>query len=213
MIVPTIYTSLASAAAETTATAPWWGVPIIAGGFLLIGASLAFLSTLASDKRKAKRDKDERIMIDTRTVGLEYLDAATELANVIRTQQDPSRALKRDEYLKAMQASLIRVNEKWRKFELFADEKALETGGRLDAACVLLSISAFGSEIPHDQLQDLETARYAFINTLRKASGVGEIAYVFPDAATKERLEEGITEIKNDFGADLEKNYGTPREK
>jgi hypothetical protein len=38
------------------ATAPWWGVPVIAGGFLLIGAVLGFLFTSVADWRKHRRE-------------------------------------------------------------------------------------------------------------------------------------------------------------
>lgn len=36
--------------------APWWGVPLIAGAFLLTGALIAFISTSVSDRRKLARE-------------------------------------------------------------------------------------------------------------------------------------------------------------
>jgi hypothetical protein len=53
--------------------APWWGVPVIAGTFLLIGALIAFLSTAASDRRKLARE-------DRRQWDKEIRDAYVEIA-------------------------------------------------------------------------------------------------------------------------------------
>src|SRR5579885_1893176 len=39
--------------------APWWGVPLLAGTFLLLGAVIAFVSTYFSDRRKLARE-DQR---------------------------------------------------------------------------------------------------------------------------------------------------------
>lgn len=192
--------------------APWWGVPVITASAVLFGALVAFLSARASDGRKAKRDQEERIMTDTRDVALEYLDAANALAATVRAQGDPSRALDVQSYLKAMQANLMAEQQKWGKFELFAHDNALEAGKGLETACLVLSLSAFQGRIPTEELQDFETAKYSFVNTLRKASGVGEIPYVFPDAATKERLDDGVASLKDDFSKDLENNFGIPRE-
>lgn len=57
----------------TTASAPWWGVPVIAGIFLLSGALIAFLSTAASDRRKLARE-------DRRQWDKEIRDAYVEIS-------------------------------------------------------------------------------------------------------------------------------------
>ena len=41
-------------------SAPWWGVPVIAGGFLLLGAVLGYFLNRAHDNRKAERDRIQR---------------------------------------------------------------------------------------------------------------------------------------------------------
>jgi hypothetical protein len=56
MIAGPLATSPSPAPAPTTTSAPWWGVPVVAGCFLLIGALIAFLSTAASDRRKLARE-------------------------------------------------------------------------------------------------------------------------------------------------------------
>jgi len=52
-MLPPVPAALAPAA---PGSAPWWGVPVIAGGFLLAGAVIAFLSTSLSDRRKLARE-------------------------------------------------------------------------------------------------------------------------------------------------------------
>jgi hypothetical protein len=43
-------------AAEAAQSAPWWGVPTIAGCFLVIGGAISFISTYFSDKRRARQE-------------------------------------------------------------------------------------------------------------------------------------------------------------
>lgn len=187
------YVSYLSTIASAS-TSPWWGVPAITGGAALFGAMVAFISAFAIDRRKAKRDKAERIMIETRTVGLEYLDSASSLARLIYTQRDPSRSLGTNEYAKAIQASLMNSQAGWEKFELFAHDDALRTGKDLSTACFVLAIEAFRGH-PIDELRNFESVKYAFINTLRKASGVGEIEHKQPDPETAEKLNDGVEAV------------------
>lgn len=206
----TSYLLSAEIAPALATASPWWGVPVITASAVLVGALVAFVSTRASDSRKFKRDKAERIMVDTRSVGLEYLAAASSLEGTIRAQQDLSRELQKREYLRAMQVALMNVQAKWGKFELFADEQALATGKDLDTACLVLFLSAFKGEVPSEELKEFGIAKYAFINTLRKSSGVGEIPYVFPEAQTKDDLDADVAILQQRFDEDLKKNFGTP---
>ena len=59
--------------------APWWGVPAIAGGFLVLGALLGFWFNKIQDDRKAKRELAARYM-DQR---LEHCSALLESARVV----------------------------------------------------------------------------------------------------------------------------------
>jgi hypothetical protein len=191
--------------------APWWGVPLMAGVFLLTGACIAYFSTRASDNRKAKRDKAERIMIDTRSVGLEYLEAATHLAEVVKSQESEHRALPANEYLLAIHDALIDLRSKWRKFELFAQEDALKTGQGLFNACIILMIPGIDEESVVERLRDFEHMKLSFINTLRAASGVGiiEVAPIDPD--TEKELKEASKALVDDIGERLMRAHGDVR--
>lgn len=180
----------------------------MAGIFLLIGALVAFLSTRASDSRKANRDKAERIMIDTRAVGLEYLDAATHLAEVVKSQESALRALPSNEYLLAIHDALISLREKWRKLELFAQEEALETGRSLFNACIVLMVPGNHDGEAAQSLREFEHKKLRFINTLRAASGVGIIKVETIDAATEKELKEASDALVDDIGERLTRAHG-----
>ena len=64
--------ALWAAVANSPDPAPWWGVPVVAGSFLLGGAVLGFLFNRANDKRKAKLEADIRWheLVRTLTAGI-----------------------------------------------------------------------------------------------------------------------------------------------
>lgn len=53
-------TPTALPAAVASQAAPWWGVPVLAGGFLILGALLGFFFNRLHDDRRAKRERHER---------------------------------------------------------------------------------------------------------------------------------------------------------
>ena len=57
--------------------APWWGVPMIAGGFLILGGVLTFVYTYINDFRKDRRE--DRRRFDEKT-----LDSAAQIASRAR---------------------------------------------------------------------------------------------------------------------------------
>jgi len=67
-----IQTALSALVAANPVPAPWWGVPVVAGSFLLGGAILGFLFNRANDKRRAKLEADIRWheLVRTLTAGI-----------------------------------------------------------------------------------------------------------------------------------------------
>lgn len=74
-----------------TATAPWWGVPVLAGGFTLLGVALSQLFTFLLEKTRAKRSEAQRWDADLRQLYARYLVEARRLrdASVVRFDGDP----------------------------------------------------------------------------------------------------------------------------
>ena len=50
----------AAPAAATAVAAPWWGVPVVAGTFLIVGAVLGFFFNRANENRKTAREDQLR---------------------------------------------------------------------------------------------------------------------------------------------------------
>ena len=60
-------------------SAPWWGVPVIAGGFLILGAALGFLFNWLIENRKAKAALRTRFVDQTLGFSSKVLSDASEL--------------------------------------------------------------------------------------------------------------------------------------
>lgn len=56
--------------------APWWGVPVIAGGFLVVGAVLGFFFNRWNEDRKAKREDARRWHDEVRTLAAQIILSA-----------------------------------------------------------------------------------------------------------------------------------------
>lgn len=68
--------------AATVAAAPWWGVPVVAGSFLVIGAVLGFWFNRLQDDRKAKREHDQRWYEHVRSLSAEAVALISEYISV-----------------------------------------------------------------------------------------------------------------------------------
>jgi hypothetical protein len=208
-----VLTIIASAVLETVSTvppapaAPWWGVPVLTGGATLFGALIAFISAHTADARKAKREKAERIMIDTRTVGLEFLEATNNLSRVFRGQSNPAKALAPTDYLTSVMEGIIALQEAWGKFELFAHDDALATGKALYDECFVLVIPALDRETESLSVEQFEEKKLAFVNTLRKASGVGRIEVKALEPEAREKLEADKDALLEDVADKLQRQY------
>jgi hypothetical protein len=73
-------------------TAPWWGVPTIAGTFLLvgglIGALVSFFSVRASDRRKAAREDEQRWHELVRTLSAGVFASAANIKELARENSE-----------------------------------------------------------------------------------------------------------------------------
>lgn len=81
-------------AAPVPGPAPWWGLPVVAGGFLLAGALLAFLAIALSDRRKLNREDRRRWDREIRDTYLEitrHLARITAFRNQVLTDEDDRR--------------------------------------------------------------------------------------------------------------------------
>ena len=64
--------------------APWWGVPVVAGSFLLFGAVLGFVFNRANDKRRAELDAEARWREVVRTLTAAIFAHAARIKDLAR---------------------------------------------------------------------------------------------------------------------------------
>lgn len=169
----------------------------------VIGGLITWLVTKSSDARKAKRDKAERIMIDSRTASLEFIDAVDSLSGHIRRQRGP-QALEHRYYLRGLQDCISEVRSKHSKVEIYADHKILESAKELLASTFLLLVPIASDEEARDVFEKHDVTKIKFINAIRVASGVKAIVENTPTQHEREEMRSKINETVEVIGAGLE---------
>lgn len=150
--------------------APWTAALI----GTVIGGLITWLVARSSDSRKAKRDKAERILIDSRNASLEFIDAVDSLAGLIRRQRGP-QALEHRYYLRGLQDYISEVRSKHSKVEIYADQRIMEPAKELLGSALLLLRPIDGEEEARELFDKHEGTKIKFINAIRVASGVKAI--------------------------------------
>jgi len=69
-------------AAASAGAAPWWGVAVVAGSFLLLGGFLTFLFTRSNEDRKADRERRAMWEADVLERGVELLVAGEKMRDL-----------------------------------------------------------------------------------------------------------------------------------
>ena len=67
-----------------TISAPWWGVPVVAGTFLIVGAVVGFLFNWLTDSRRAKREDRLRNLADVKATSLKVAEILRQLSGLYR---------------------------------------------------------------------------------------------------------------------------------
>jgi len=152
--------------------APWWGVPVVAGSFLLVGALLGFLFNRSNEDRKAKREADIRWHRDIRVLVAELLKVGDDHWDVSRRlmrrdanphpEEDLDRALS-EEIVRALNVLRMKKVE----ISLIAPE-TLDMKAMSYANLVLSADDTIEQGLPEDEVYDLILmGKYALIDALR----------------------------------------------
>lgn len=169
----------------------------------VIGGLITWLVTKSSDARKAKRDKAERILIDSRTASLEFIDAVDSFSSHIRRQRGP-QALEHRYYLRGLQDGISEVRSKHSKVEIYADHKILEPAKELMVSTLLLLSPIDSEKEARDIFEQHDSTKVKFINAIRIASGVKPIVEKEPTPEAREEAREKIEEAVDLIGSRLE---------
>lgn len=204
--------------------APWWGVPLLAGLFVIIGALVAFFSTRASDRRKAENDKETKQLSHTREAAEALLKVGNDLEMLVKEQETKTRARPANEYLDLCMEHVLKLKEVWAAYELVSVKSTLKPGEGYFAALLLLAMPTADSTKRTALLNAEATRRMDFINSLRTTAGLEKIdrtpGQVVPredidkDEAQKKAFLEAAAELitRHPVNHDKAKDGGTPKE-
>lgn len=154
---------------------PWWGVPLLAGLFAVLGSLIALISTRASDKRRAKREEKERIMSDSRTAAMDVIEAADSIEHLTLMQQTEGRALTSDQLATLTSDATTKLDNAWSRFQVYGDEEAIEAGRQLMVAVRMLKNSGHSERAFIDRSASLIKARNDFVDILRVNAGLPKL--------------------------------------
>lgn len=157
---------------------PWWGVPLIAGGFLLTGALIAFISTSVSDRRKLARE-------DRRQWDREIRDSYIEISDQVDLIVDYRyRGGEPDEYKRARyevgRAALGVIRREVERLEIIGTDLVISRGHDLVDSCQTV-VSLW-----HDKINPGK-AEYRSVN-----GALGELRNAVKDGIRLERYKPFI---------------------
>jgi len=159
--------------------APWWGVPVIAGAFLLTGALIAFISTSISDRRKLARE-------DRRQWDREIRDSYIEISNQVNLINNyqyrsigESDKIKRARY-EAGAAALGTIRQEVERLEIIAIDLVISRARDLESSCQTI-VSRWHDGINGDKF-DYRSMR----------GGLGELRHAVKDGIRLKRYKPYI---------------------
>lgn len=147
-------------------SAPWWGVPVIAGGFLLLGALLGFVLNRINEQSKQRREANTRWHDLIRELSAEIVTRSDQLwemrfqRNQIISGMENARQefRSRTAEIDAVQVGLIsKANEL----------KLLAPSNVSDAAREIVKLTFAGSKEGRNLMQEQEDLKQVFMHAVR----------------------------------------------
>lgn len=154
---------------------PWWSVPLLAGLFAVLGSLITFISTRASDNRRAKREEKERIMSDSRETAMDVIEAAHSIERLTMMQQTEGRELHSDQLTASTSDATMKLDSAWSRFQVYGDGEAIEAGTKLMVASMMLKNSGHSERAFIDRAAGFVKARNDFTEILRANAGLPKL--------------------------------------
>lgn len=181
---------------------------MITAGATILGALVAFISTRASDRRRAKREEQDRIKSDSREAAVEFIEACRHIEHMASLQQAESRAMPSGSLLEATFDATINLENAWSRFEVYGDKDAIAAGRPLMIAALLINIPDHNPRAAAKYRGEFITARYEFLNVIRKNTGLSLLAVPKYTPIVKEDFMEQYGEIIESYGEALLNRFG-----
>jgi len=126
-------------------TDPWWGDPVIAGGFLLLGAGLGFLFNWFSERRAARAKTKTRWDEELRQIAKSVVGAGTTIADLtsehiaLLAHDEVEKSSQRwDETGPRLERLRKRIEQHSIDLMLIGPEKVRDSGSRVAWAAVVV---------------------------------------------------------------------------
>lgn len=154
------------------ADAPWWGGPVIAGCFLIIGGLLTYVFSFASESRKARREARERWHKELLDEACRLIDAAQRIA--LDLQPYLFEGLAEDASFRDILAlSRLRARHPELLTRLIVlGEHHLGDDGQAILACAVREALRRKTEPFDGETQEFSDAKYRFIANLTSQIGI-----------------------------------------
>jgi hypothetical protein len=198
--------------------APWWGVPVIAGGFLIVGGFLSYLWTRSNDKRRGDRERSDALTEELVELTAEFVA----LGSKFSTLAEKSLVTPLDEFLPEL------VHE---STELIGQHSVLFNRARLvmpqsiqlavqkySAACISLTFPPFGESSMTPRMNNYVQSEQDLVNALRRLRGLtdlvttGGIDTQEKRIAFADRVTDQLVKTMNDNGIEIVDGKKKPTE-
>jgi hypothetical protein len=153
--------------------APWWGVPVIAGSFLIIGGLLAFLYSLITEGRKAKREDVRRFENDIRRLHVAIFRAAAPFSSTdsLTWSNSEERAIKLADLRQAISA----MEEAMFELMIIADNAVLDkVNDVVSNAVAVVDHLDDGGEVSPPLLESVAHALHRLVGQMRNSLRIPE---------------------------------------
>ena len=155
--------------------APWWGVPGVAGVFLLAGAVLGFVFNRANDKRRAARELQDSLNRETLDLAVEFLA----LSNRFTKLGQRSMSVPMETFLPQLVDQTSTMIEEhgvlFTKFRLVMPSSLDPLVRKYAASTVALVIPPFDPDSMRMRLDYQSESQGKFINALRELRGLADL--------------------------------------
>lgn len=176
-------------------SSPWWGVPVLAGIFLLVGAVIAYLSLKASDNRKAAREDQRRWDDVVRIEARKFLSSTAQVSKaleVLHKKTGSGDELSEAQALFDEHHSLMR--EHLDGLRIVSSDPVIEKALRIHVK--ISAIRMFDSGGKYESKTAIRDLSTEMVEVLRKEVGVRLVSKRTP-ASTSNRLRELLAAFKD----------------
>lgn len=161
-------------------TAPWWGIPVIAGSFLIVGALIGLLNGLRSDRARFKREDARRWDTELLTRSGAFMAATANCFDQLRIMHesvdradnipDAQQLLRQMTATTAYQVAFLEHSRTQSELSLIAPDSVRNAS--MDVGVELLKAQLHETSRSSESIESSVGAQLRFIEAVRSVVGV-----------------------------------------